>query len=73
MSKDWENKVTTIDETKDLNSMSIESLINSLTSYELKLKSNVQGKKEAIAKKSIALKVEQEEEDLYPLMIMMKR
>ena len=42
LSKDWESEVTAIEEAKGLNSMSIESLINSQTSYELKLESKVQ-------------------------------
>ena len=39
LSKDWESKVMAIEEVKDLNSISIEFLINSLTSYEQKLES----------------------------------
>ena len=39
--KDWESKVTAIEEAKDLSSTPIESLINSLISYELKLKSKI--------------------------------
>ena len=44
--KDWESKVTAIEKAKDLNILSIESLINSLISYELKLKSKVQEEKD---------------------------
>lgn len=51
--KEWENKVTAIEEAKDLNSMSIESLVNSLTSYELKLKAQDD---EAWIKRGIAFK-----------------
>ena len=63
MSKNWESKVTAIEEAKDLNSMPIESLINSLTSYELKLKTKVQEKYDAKARRSIALKASQDEDD----------
>ena len=48
--------------------MPIDSFINSLTSYELKLKSKLQDKKEARIKRSIAFEVSQEEDDdLLPL------
>ena len=50
LSKDCESKVTAIEETKDLNLMPIESLINSLTSYELKLKTKVQEEEDAKVK-----------------------
>ena len=63
LSKEWENKVTAIEEAKDLNSMPIESLVNSLTSYELKLKSKVNPDEDTKAKKGIALKASQEEEE----------
>ncbi|KAL3503965.1 hypothetical protein ACH5RR_033806 [Cinchona calisaya] len=38
LAKEWEPKSIAIEESKNLNSMPIESLINSLTSFELKLK-----------------------------------
>ena len=57
LNKDWESKVTVIEEAKDLNSMSIDSLINSLTSYELKLKTKVQEEEDARARRNIALKI----------------
>ena len=63
LNKDWESKMTAIEEAKDLNSMSIESLINSLTSYELKLKTKVQEEEDARARRNIALKTAQEEDD----------
>ena len=52
-----EKKITVIKEAKDLNTMSTESLINSLPSYELKLKPKTQDKENARMKKSIALKL----------------
>ncbi|XP_071903977.1 uncharacterized protein [Coffea arabica] len=67
LSKDWESKVTSIEEAKDLNTLSIESLINSLTSYELKLKSKVQEEEDTRVRKSIALKTSQEEDDTISL------
>lgn len=67
LSKDWENKVMAIEEAKDLNSMSIESLVNSLSSFELKLKSKVQEKEEAKIKMNIALKSTQEKEDSFSI------
>ena len=48
--KNWESKVTAIEEAKDLNSMPIESLINSLKSYELKFKTKVQEEEDAKVK-----------------------
>lgn len=63
LSKDWESKVTAIEETKDLNTLPIESLINSLTSYELKLKSKVQEEEDTKVRKIIALKASQDEDD----------
>ena len=57
-------KVTAIEEIRDLNTMPSESLINSLTFYELKLKSKVQEEKVAKVKKSIALKTSQDENHL---------
>ena len=63
LTKDWESKVTVIEEAKDLNSMPIESLINSLISYELKLKSKVQKEKDAKVRRSIVLKTSQDEDD----------
>nr|XP_027090322.1 muscle M-line assembly protein unc-89-like [Coffea arabica] len=63
LSKDWENKVTAIEEAKDLNILPIESLINSLTTYELKLKSKVQEEEDTKIRRSIALKVSQDEND----------
>ena len=63
LGKEWENKVTAIEEAKDLSSVPIESIINSLTSYELKLKSKVQEEEDARAKRNIALKTTQGEDD----------
>ena len=67
LSKDWESKVTAIEEVKDLNSMPIESLINSLKFYELKLKTKVQEEENAKAKRNIILKASQDEDDLVSL------
>ncbi|KAL3520312.1 hypothetical protein ACH5RR_018461 [Cinchona calisaya] len=53
--KEWEPKSIAIEESKNLNSMPIDSLINSLTSFELKLKYNLQDE-EAKGKRSIAFK-----------------
>ena len=63
MFKDWESKVTAIEEAKDLNSMPIESLINSQTSYELKLMTKEHEDEDAKAKRSIVLKASQDEND----------
>lgn len=53
--------------------MPIESLINSVPSYEWKLKSKVQDKEEARTKRSIAIKsLQEEEEDSTQLMKRMK-
>ena len=59
--------ITVIEETKDLSVVSTESLINSLASYQLKLKSKTQDKEDARMKKSIALKTSQEENDSFSL------
>ncbi|KAL3500418.1 hypothetical protein ACH5RR_039511 [Cinchona calisaya] len=50
--KEWEPKSIAIEESKNLNSMPIDSLINSLTSFELKLKYKLQDE-EAKGKRSI--------------------
>nr|XP_027109232.1 glutamic acid-rich protein-like [Coffea arabica] len=63
LSKDWESKVTAIEEVRDLNSIPIESLVNSLTSYEVKLKSKIQEEEDAKVRKSIALKASHDEDD----------
>lgn len=59
------NQGYAVEETKNLNTMPFESLVNSLT--ELKFKSKVQDEEEARAKRSIGLKASQEEEDLYSI------
>ena len=69
LSKDWESKITVIEEAKDLSTMSTESPINSLASYELKLKSKTQDKEDARMKKSITLKASQEEDDSFSLIV----
>ena len=51
--------MTTIEKVKDLNSISIEFFINSLT-YELTLESKVEEEKNIRAKRSMALKTYQE-------------
>ena len=56
-----------IEEAKNLNSISIDSFVNSLISYELKLKSKVQDKEKARIKKSNELKISQEKDDLFLL------
>ncbi|KAL3510113.1 hypothetical protein ACH5RR_029514 [Cinchona calisaya] len=63
LSKEWDAKTIAIEEAKNLNLMPIESLINSLTSYELKLKAKVVDDEEARPRRSIALKTSQEEEE----------
>ncbi|KAL3534610.1 hypothetical protein ACH5RR_003071 [Cinchona calisaya] len=63
LSKEWDAKTIAIEEAKNLNLMSIESLINSLTSYELKLKTKVVDDEEARPRRSIALKTSQEEDE----------
>ena len=63
MLEELETKAMATEEIKILNSMPIDSFINSLTSYELKLKSEVQDKEEARIKRSIAFEVSQEEDD----------
>ncbi|KAL3507226.1 hypothetical protein ACH5RR_032608 [Cinchona calisaya] len=60
LSKEWEAKTIAIEEAKNLNSMPIESLINSLTSYELKLKAKVVDDEEARPRRS---KTSQEEDE----------
>nr|AJE29371.1 putative gag protein [Coffea canephora] len=58
--KEWENKINAIEEAKDLNSMSIESLVDTLTSYELKLEFKVQEEENArMYKRGIAFKASQ--------------
>ena len=61
LSKNWKSKVTAIEETKDLNSIPIESLINFLTSYEVKLKTKLQEKEDAKVRRNIILKTSQDE------------
>lgn len=39
--REWETKDTNIEEAKNLNTILIESIVNSPTTYELKLKSKV--------------------------------
>ncbi|KAL3527708.1 hypothetical protein ACH5RR_012364 [Cinchona calisaya] len=63
ISKEWDAKTIAIEEAKNLNLMPIESLINSLTSYELKLKAKVVDNEEARPRRSIALKTSQEEDE----------
>ena len=60
-----ETKITVIEETKDQSIISTESLINSLVSYELKLKPKIQDKEDARMKKSIAFKTSEEENDSF--------
>ncbi|KAL3538028.1 hypothetical protein ACH5RR_001394 [Cinchona calisaya] len=57
--KEWESKSIAIEESKVLNFMPIDSLIDSLTSFELKMKYKVQDEEEARANRSIALKASQ--------------
>ena len=64
LSKEQETKVNAMKEAKNLNSISIDSLVSTLTTYELKIKSNVQDEEEVRANRGIVLKVSQEEEDL---------
>ncbi|KAL3509740.1 hypothetical protein ACH5RR_029141 [Cinchona calisaya] len=61
--KEWEAKSIIIEEAKNLNSTPIESLINSLTSYELKLTFKVQDDGDERIKRSIALKASQEKDE----------
>ncbi|KAL3516452.1 hypothetical protein ACH5RR_023354 [Cinchona calisaya] len=63
LSKEWDAKTIAIEEAKNLNSMSIELLIHSLASYELKLKAKVMDDEEARPRRSIALKTSQEENE----------
>ncbi|KAL3498469.1 hypothetical protein ACH5RR_041201 [Cinchona calisaya] len=64
LSKEWEAKTIAIEEAKNLNFMPIDSLINSLTSYELKLKAKVVDDEEERPKRSIALKTSQEDDKI---------
>ena len=73
LSKYWETKATAIEEAKDLNSMPIETLVNLLTSYELKLKSKAQEEEEVRAKKSVTLRFIKKKRIHSPLMLKMKR
>ena len=50
--KEWTTKTMIIEEAINLNSVSIDYLINSLISYELNLKSKVQDEEEVRAKRS---------------------
>ncbi|MFQ6645784.1 hypothetical protein Gotur_019666 [Gossypium turneri] len=43
----WEAKVTAVEESKNLNSLSLDELIGSLLTYEMKIYHNVQEIKEA--------------------------
>ena len=64
LSKEWETKTMAIEEAKDLSSLSLESLVNSLLSFELKLykgKALDESKRSEIAFK--ALKCLEEESD----------
>ena len=59
LSKEWRLKITTIEEAKDLNTLTIDDLIGSLISYEEDLAT--EGGDENKKKKSIALKVSRSE------------
>ncbi|MFQ6662200.1 hypothetical protein Gotur_030087, partial [Gossypium turneri] len=52
----WEAKVTIIEESKDLNSLSLDELIGSLLTYEMKINHNTQEIKEAPKKMGVAFK-----------------
>ena len=59
----WEVKVTTIQEAKDLNTLSLEELLGSLMSHKLTMKQYTE--KKTKSKRTIALKsTAQEEEDI---------
>ncbi|MBA0756654.1 hypothetical protein Gogos_022174 [Gossypium gossypioides] len=51
LSTSWEAKVTVIEESKDLNSLSLNELIGSLRTYEMRL--NKRSEKERIMKKNV--------------------
>ncbi|KAH1082313.1 hypothetical protein J1N35_022074 [Gossypium stocksii] len=53
----WEAKVTKIEESKDLNSLSLNELISSLLTYEMKINRNAQKFKEAPKKVGVAFKL----------------
>jgi len=65
--KNWEAKVTAIQEAKDLTKLSLEELIGSLMTHEITIKENMEDeskKKKSIALKSITLEVDSEDEDV---------
>ena len=57
----WKVKVMAIQEAKDLNTLSLEKLLNSLMTYELTMKQNL--KDEVKEKKTMALKSIVKEDD----------
>src|SRR5436853_4543675 len=60
LTSDWEKKVTAIEETNDLSTLSVESLIGNLMGYEVNLQER---RKEESRKKSIAFKAIETNED----------
>ncbi|KAA3479754.1 Retrovirus-related Pol polyprotein from transposon TNT 1-94 [Gossypium australe] len=54
--KYWELKVTVIEESKDLNSLSLDELIGPLLTYEIMINHNTQEIKEALKKVGVAFK-----------------
>ena len=57
--KEWENKCTAIKKAKDLGTLPLEALLNSLISFELKMKGKAKVEEEQKLKKSLALKATQ--------------
>ena len=59
----FEAKVTTIQESKDLSKLSMEELIGNLMTYELELKAKEERNNSESKKKTIALKCKEESDD----------
>nr|GEY83815.1 UBN2 domain-containing protein [Tanacetum cinerariifolium] len=59
----WREKVTAIEESKDLTSLSLDELIGNLNVYEMIIKKDSEIVKENVERKSIALKVKKESSD----------
>ncbi|GKE18446.1 hypothetical protein Tco_1426023, partial [Tanacetum coccineum] len=59
----WKSKVTTIEVSKDLTSLSLDELIGNLKVYEMIIKKDSEIIKEKVERKSIALKAKKESSD----------
>ncbi|GKE75048.1 hypothetical protein Tco_1537089, partial [Tanacetum coccineum] len=59
----WRAKVTTIEESKDSTSLSLDELIRNLKVYEMIIKKDSEIVKEKVERKSLALKAKKESSD----------